>query len=251
MDTETMIDEAATIVSEAATKKAKAPRKPRGLVNALWVAGLDQAEQLAQIAKRESVSAALLVEELPAGFADALLAKVGACRMQLATYLSATGDKQSATASETELRQALIGLLQGVQTAAKRKWARSATEHSHLKAYYVGTTLKSLGFAGLAEAADAILRQARLDTLPGVTPEKLTALESAIVAWKARNAAQSEAQNTATQAHREAERLFGEITDERIQLQLTADAAFAYADKANGAIRTEFDLPQNGPYKTV
>ena len=47
MDTETMIDEAETIVSEAATKKAKAPRKPRGLVNALWVAGLDQAEQLA------------------------------------------------------------------------------------------------------------------------------------------------------------------------------------------------------------
>ncbi len=238
------------IVSEAATINEKPPRRPRGLVNALWVKGLDQAEQVAQVARRESVADALLVEELPAGFTDALLAKIEACRGQLARYLSATADKQSATASEKELRLALIGLLQGVQTAAKRKWARSATEHSQLKAYYVGTTLKSLGFAGLAEAADAILRQARLDTLPGMTPEKLTALESAIVAWKARNAAQSEAQNTATQAHAEAERLFGEITTERIQLQLTADAAFPYGDKANAAIRTEFGLPKNGPYKT-
>ena len=244
MDTEMVVDN-----TEA--KTAKPARKPRGLVNALWVAGLDQAEQLAQVAKRESVAAALLVEELPAGFADALLAKVGACRTQLALSLSATADKQSATASEKELRLALIGLLQGVQTAAKRKWARSATEQSQLKAYYVGTTLKSLSFAGLAEAADAILRQARLDTLPGVTAEKLTALESAIVAWKAKNAAQSEEQNTATQAHSEAERLFGELTNERIQLQLTADAAFPYTDKANGAIRTEFNLPKTGPYKAA
>lgn len=212
MDTE-------TIVSEEATKNAKPPRRPRGLVNALWVKGLDQAEQVAQVARRESVAGALRAEELPA--------------------------------SEKERRLALIGLLQGVQTAAKRKWARSATEHSQLKAYYVGTTLKNLGFAGLAEAGDAILRQAQRDTLPGMTPEKLMALESALVTWKARNAAQSEAQNTATQAHTQTERLFREITTERIQLQLTADAAFPYGDKANGAIRTEFGLPKNGPYKTA
>ncbi|WP_309719671.1 hypothetical protein [Armatimonas sp.] len=244
MDTETMID-------DTETKSAKPPRRPRGLVNALWVKGLDQAEQLTQVAQRESITPVLLAEELPVGFAAALLAKVGACRAQLALYLSATGDKQSATAREKELRLVLIGLLQGVQTAAKRKWARSATEHSQLKAYYVGITLKNLGFAGLAEAADAILRQARLDTLPGVSTEKLTALEVAMGAWKAKNAAQSEEQNAATRAHAETERLFKEITDERIQLQLTADAAFPYTDKANGAIRTEFDLPKNGPYKTA
>lgn len=244
MDTE-------TIVSEAATKSTTPARRSRGPVNALWVAGLDKAEQLVQVAKRESVSAALRTEELPAGFADALLNKITACRGQLASYLSATADKQSATAREKETRLALTGLLQGMQTAAKRKWARSTTERSHLKAYYVGTTLKSLGFAGFAEAADAILRQARLDTLPGVTPEKLTALESAITQWKAHNATQSAGQNAATVAHSETERLFGEITDERIQLQLTADAAFPYGDKANGAIRVEFGLPKNSPYKTA
>jgi hypothetical protein len=111
---------------------------------------------------------------------------------------STTADRQTATAQEKTLRLGLIGLLQGVQTAAKRKWARSATENTHLKAYYVGTTLKSLGFAALTEAADAILRQARTDALPAMTPQKLTALESALALWKAHDTAQSQAQSTAT-----------------------------------------------------
>jgi hypothetical protein len=225
------------------------PRRPRGPVNAHWVRGLDQAEQIGQVAVRASVAPSLVAEELPASFATKLLEKVVAGRQQLALYLGATADKQSATASEKILRLALIGLLQGVQAAAKRRWTRSATEKSHLKAYYVGTTLKALGFAGLAEAADAILRQAHTDALPGVGAERLSALESAIATWKAENAAQSASQNAATQAHNEAERLFGEITTARIQLQLAADAAFPYTDKASGAIRTEFGLPKNGPYQ--
>ena len=69
--------------------------------------------------------------------------------------------------------------------------------------------------------------------------------------WKTHNATQSVAQNAATQAHSETERLFGEITTDRINLQLAADAAFPYTEKAYTAIRTEFGLPKNGPYKTV
>ncbi len=243
MDTETIPDVAEEIA-------APPTRRPRGPVNALWVRGLDQAEQISQVALRESIAPSLLAEELPPRFAAQLLQKVTTCREQLARHLSATADKQSATASEKTLRLSLIGLLQGVQTAAKRKWARSATEKSHLRAYYVGTTLKTLGFASLAEAADAILRQAQTDALPGVGAEKLAALALAIETWKAKNADQSESQNAAMRAHGETERLFGEITTERIQLQLAADAAFPYLDKANAAIRTEFKLPKNGPYKT-
>ncbi len=243
MDTEKIPDVAEEIV-------APPTRRPRGPVNALWVRGLDQAEQVGQVALRESIAPSLLAEELPVRFAAQLLQKVTTCREQLARHLSATADKQSATVSEKALRLALVGLLQGVQTAAKRKWARSATDRSHLRAYYVGTTLKTLGFASLAEAADAILRQAQSDTLPGVGAEKLSALALAIETWKEQNAAQSAAQNAATHAHGEAERLFGEITTERIQLQLAADNAFPYTDKAHGAIRTEFKLPKNGPYKT-
>ena len=55
-------------------------------------------------------------------------------------------------------------------------------------------------------------------------PAELTALEAAIVSWKAANEAQ--AQNTAT-------------------------TAFPYDDKANAAIRKEFSLPKNGPFSAV
>ena len=239
------------VVSEAEAKSASPARRPRGLVNAQWAKGLDTAEQLVRVAQRESVAAALTSEEFPPALTAALGGKIEACRAQLAVYLSATTERQTETARENTLRLVLIGLLQGVQTAAKRKWARSATEQSHLKGYFVGVTLKTMGFAALSEAADAILRQARQDALPGITPEKLTALSDAIALWKGHDAAQSAAQNAATQAHTEAERLFGEITTERIQLQLAAEAAFPHTEKANAAIRVEFGLPKNGPCKAI
>jgi hypothetical protein len=157
----------------------------------------------------------------------------------------------TATAREKTERLALIGLLQGVQSAAKRVWARSPTERGQLKAYYVGTALKALSFAALAEAADAIVRQARIDNLPGVTPQRLAALEQAISVWKGHNAAQSQAQTTASIAQQDITRLIAEITTARIQLQLAADTAFPYTDKANGPIRTELGLPKNGPYQAV
>ena len=244
MDTETLP------TAPEALAAPKAPRR-RGMVDARTVRSLDLAEQRAQVAKRPEIATPLAAEALPAGFADSLLAQTALCRAAIATHLSATADRTSATAQEKTVRLALIGLLQGVQSAAKRLWGRSATERGQLKAYYVGTALKALSFATLAEAADAIVRQARVDNLPGVTPERLAALEQALSVWKGHNAAQAQAQNTASVAQQEITRLVAEITTARVQLQLAADSAFPYTDKANGPIRTEFGLPKNGPYQAV
>lgn len=242
-----------TEVLPTATEAVAAPKapRPRGIVDARTVRGLDLAEQRAQVAKRPEVTAALADEALPPGFADSLLAQTALCRTAIATHLSANADRMSATAQEKTVRLALIGLLQGVQSAAKRQWGRSATERGQLKAYYVGTALKALSFAALAEAADAIVRQAHADNLPGVTPARLATLEQTISAWKGHNTTQSQAQNTASIAQQEITRLIAEITTARIQLQLAADSAFPYTDKANTPLRTEFGLPKNGPYQAI
>ena len=212
---------------------------------------LDQAERYATIAHRPEVAAALAEKDLTAAFITDLSGNVATCRGHLATFVQATTDRQVHTEREKALRLSLIVALQAVQSGAKRKWARTASQRDKLKGYFVGTTLKTLGFASLSEAADTILRQARPDSLPGVSTADLTGLESAITTWKAANEAQAQAQNAATVAHQAAESLAKTILNRRIQLQLAADVAFPYSDKASAAIRKEFGLPKNGPLNIV
>ena len=228
----------------------KAPRA-KSIVNVRLIAALDQAERYATIAQRPEVATALTAKDLATDFVVDLLSDISACRKLLATFVKATTDRQVHTETEAAQRMNLVVLLQGVQNGAKRKWGRKPGQRDKLKGYFVGTTLKPLSFAQLSEAADTILEQAKLEALPGVTGGDLTALEEAIAAWKATNEAQAQAQNMATTAHTAADTLAGSIVDRRIEIQLAADTAFPYSDKANAAIRKEFGLPKNGPYSAV
>lgn len=225
--------------------------RPKSLVNLRLIAALDQAERYTFIAQRPEIAAALTAKELTPDFILDQQSDLAACRALLARFVQATTDRQVHTETERTERRQLVLLLQGVQTGAKRKWGRRAGERDKLKGYFVGTALKTMGFAELSEAAETILRQARLDTLPGVAPADLTALEAAMASWKATNQTQAQAQNAATTAHTAAEALAKGILDRRIETQLTADVAFPYDDPANAAIRKEFGLPKNGPFKSV
>lgn len=244
-----MSTEAATTTPEGEVSP-KAPRV-KNLVNVRLVASLDQAERYATVAQRPEVVTALAKRQLAARFTTDLLADIGRCRGFLATFVQSTTDRQVQTEAEKTQRTHLVLLLQGVQSGAKRLWARKAGERDKLKGYYVGTTLKTLSFAELSVAAETILRQAKLDTLPGVTPADLTALETTLQSWKAVNEAQAQAQNGATTAHAAADLLAKGILNQRIELQLVADQAFPYNDSAHTAIRKEFGLPKNGPFSTV
>ena len=199
------------------------------MFNVRLIASLDQAERYATIAQRPEVATALTAKDLATDFVIDLLSDISACRGLLATFVQSTTNCQVHTETEAAQRRQLVVILQAIQSGAKRKWGRTPGERDKLKGYYVGTTLKPLSFAQLSEAADTILRQARLDALPGVKPADLTTLESAIAAWKATNEAQAKAQNAATTAHTAADTLAGSIVDRRIELQLTADTAFPYS----------------------
>lgn len=240
----------AETTATAAEATTRVPRQ-KSLVSTRLVAGLEQAERYATVAQRPDVAAALEQKDLTPAFVTDLADDVATCRGHLARFVQATTDRQVHTERERGLRLSLVVALQAVQSGAKRKWARTPGERDKLKGYFVGTTLKTLGFASLSEAADTILRQARLDSLPGVSAADLTGLESALTTWKATNEAQAQAQNTATVAHQAADALAKTILDRRLQLQLAADVAFPYDDKANAAIRKEFGLPKNGPFSTV
>ncbi|WP_395141401.1 hypothetical protein [Armatimonas sp.] len=185
--------------------------------------------------QRASIAATLTENDVPTDFVVDLINEIATCRGLLATFVQATTDRQVHTESD----------------GAKRKWARKPGERDKLKGYFVGTNLKNRSAAELSEAAETILHQARLDTLPGVKPTDLTALNASLVAWKATNEAQAQAQNTATTSHSAADALSKSILDRRIEIQLAADKAFPYNDKANAAIRKEFGLPKNGPYSAT
>jgi hypothetical protein len=228
----------------------KAPRR-KSIVSVRLVEALNQTERYCTIAQRATVAPALTAREVPTDFVVDLLNDIAACRALLATFVQETTDRQVHTETERTKRARLVLALQGVQNGAKRKWGRKPGEKDKLKAYYVGVTLRNLSTAELAEAADTILQQARLTTLPDVSAAELTALDAAIVAWKAANEAQALAQTTASTAHTSADALAKSILDRRIELQLAADKAFPYDETTNASLRKEFGLPKNGPYSAL
>ena len=131
MDTETAstVPERENTVTVAETTT-KAPR-PKSLVSTRLVTTLDQAERYATIAHRPEVAAALAEKDLTAAFITDLSGNVATCRGYLATFVQATTDRQVHTEREKALRLSLIVALQAVQSGAKRKWARTASQRDN------------------------------------------------------------------------------------------------------------------------
>ena len=81
------------------------------------------------------------------------------------------------------------------------------------------------------------------DVLPGVTPAKITALETALDDYKGLQSDQSGAQGGATTARKLTEAAVADIVTQRREIQFGADADWPHTDPANAGIRVEFQLP--------
>jgi chromosome segregation ATPase len=188
----------------------------------------------------------LAAREISAQFLSQFETDIAACKASVGKANEMTNQIRLATEAESEARDALLAALKEIQTAAKQKYARNAP--LRMKDYLVSERLDP-NRAALVQAADSILAKLTSDTLPGITPAKVTGLKTLRDAYVGANAAQADAQSKASTEREAIESAVASIADRRVQIQFAAEAEWPSDDKANAPIRREFVLPPDRPFR--
>ena len=212
----------------------------RGLVNQALLDELTSAEAILAAAKPAARAAMLAVGGIDVGKITALTAAIAAARTQAAQAAQGTTGKQGVTAEESGLLDDLVNKIQEVQKRARQKY--DGTEPVKLKDYAVGQQFynsRSL----LEQTATNILSKLASDTLPGITPAKIAALQTALTDYQGVQGDQTGAQSDATTARKQLETAVADIITKRREIQFAADAEWPHTDPANAGIRVEFQLP--------
>ncbi len=210
------------------------------MVNHALLDELTQAEAILAAAAPADRATRLAEGGIDAAKVTALTTAIAAARTQAAQAALGTTGKQGVTAEESALLDDLVNKIQEVQKRARQKY--DATEPVRLKDYAVGQQFynsRSL----LEQTATNILSKLAGDTLPGITPAKVTALQQALADYQGVQGDQTGAQSGATTARKQLETAVADIVAKRREIQFAADAEWPHTDKANAGIRAEFQLP--------
>ncbi len=246
MDTENAGDLAASGVGET---KAPARRKSPGIVAQTLIDKLSLAERLATVAQKPEYAAALDDEGVGAELVASLVLNNSACRAGIVHLTDNRGSKSGATATETDERTLLLNGLQKAQTLAKLAQTLDSSKTTLKTHYLIGTPLRDLSRPDLESAADQIIAHLKADNFKGMPSAKITALESHLTAWRGADNTQTSAHSSAITTRQQLLDRFAEVERQRRAVQLAADSAYPYTDKANAGVRGEFRLPKNGPIK--
>jgi hypothetical protein len=225
----------------------KTPRL-RGSLNQSQLDDLNRAEQLCQVAQRPEFTAALAGRGIDAAFLTALENDIANARSTAGSAVGGTASRASATAAETTAMDNLTAAVREIQTAAKQKYRGG--DEAHLQNYFISERIDQR--ARLEQVASAIsgrLAGAQpMDTLPGITPAKVTQLQTLLTAYRDVNVSQTAAQGAATGARTQLSGQIESINQRRRQLQLAAEAEWPSSNPANAAVRREFQLSANRPF---
>ena len=223
----------------------------RDVVANQWLAELELADAVAKAAQVPERIAALEEQEVTPTFVADLLTRIGQAGDFITTIQTARSGGKGATRNEGEARNALLKAVGVIQSAARRKFARSQPERLKLYAAGGGVNLTSMNRAQLAAAIPTLIDTAKADGLSGAGDAKTDAVQAAFDAWNAFDEAQTTSGTAETTAREALKTLLlgadgkgetGLIADRRT-LQYAADAAWPPGQ--NIAIRREFKLQDN------
>ena len=227
---------------------AKKTNREPGALNYAQVQSLDVAAQIAAAARKTEYRATLLARGITDETLDALDTAVSEGRKEQAAAVESDTGQLVSTGAEKQARKELLTALREVQTAARQKWTRS--QPAALKDYYIGENLPNMSRATLVQVTEGILLRLSTQTLPGITPETITALAAKRDAYVEANQTQlgyitgAKARREATLEHLKT------ATDLRIEVQFAADAAYPFDNPKSAPARTEFALPLNRRFVT-
>ncbi len=218
---------------------------PHSVFNQAQLAALNEADKICAAAQKPAYATALAAREITAAYVTQLVADILACRQVGATAVQSTTGKQAATGDEHTAETNLMAALHEVQAAARQKYAR--TKPVLMNDYMVGHRLNP-NQATFKESVQAIITKLGTDTLPGITPVKVTRLQTLLTAYTTAAANPSSQQSAATTQRKQRDAQVHSITDRRLTLQFAADAEWPFTVAANAGIRAEFFLPAHQPF---
>jgi len=240
-----MPDTPITTDTTTAAETAKAKRS-RSLINQALAVELTLARELADTAAKTTYAAKLAEEEIDAAFLTAMNLEIGKAEALLASAGGKSAEKKTSTDSEEDRKKELLELIGKVQARAKRKYPKIGDPLRDK--YYIGEHLANSRTL-LENAAQAIITRLATDTLPGMKPADVTALQAALTAYKTVQTTQSGDQSDATTARSQLEAKVKEVAELRRQIQYAADAAWPATKKVNAGVRTEFKLSPDRAFK--
>lgn len=218
----------------------------RGDINQTWLDEFTAAEAILAAAKPADRATKLAEGDIDAAKITALNLAVVAARKLAGKAVQGTSGKRIITGTEDDLKKELLRQIQYVQTRARQKYDANAP--GRLKDYAIGQQISN-SRSLLEQAADNILLKLNgddktpADALPGVTPAKIAALQTALDDYKGVQGDQTGAQTGATTARKQLETAVADIVTKRREIQFAAGAEWPHTDAANAGIRKEFQLP--------
>jgi hypothetical protein len=222
------------------TPEPKKPARTRGLVNQNLLDELSGADEIVAVTRKDGYAVKLAAGGIDATKITALTAAIASARTLAAQATQGTTGRQGVTQTEAELFDNLVDKIKEVQKRARQKY--DATEPLKLKDYAVAQRFDN-SRSLLEQTAANVLEKLKTDTLPGITPEKIAALQAALAEYQGVQGDQTGAQSGATTARKELEAAVDGIIAKRREIQFAADAEWPHTNPAHAGIRAEFKLP--------
>ncbi len=248
MPEDVLSDDTAANSADAATQKTA---RTRSLSDQEALTELALIASVAHAAQRPECVAPLAAEAISAAFVAQLLTDTQATQGKFAHVVTLHGNKQGASATEKSHHTALLKQLAALNSAALRKFKSAPAHKGDRDAYGIGQKLATLSRPTLELIVTGILQRIATDNLPGVTPAKITALQSVFTAWKTADQEQTTHTTDASQLLVEAKAELEDLKVRRREIQLAADTIWPFSDPNKNPIRTAFGLPKTRPFRAV
>jgi len=152
-------------------------------------------------------------------------------------------DAKLDTGAETPAKKSLLDKIHYIQSKAKLKYAGNK---SVLPEYGIGENI-TISRAMLETTAGNILNKLKTDTLPKITAQHSTDLQTALDDYKKTKVDQVVGKGDATDQHTSLSQMVESLGVRRRQLQHAADGEFPFNDPASAGMRQKFDLPPDHP----
>jgi hypothetical protein len=234
----TMPDSTTTTPPETPAQVAK---RSRSLVNQGHAAEITLAGEIANTAELPAYATILADEGIDAPFLTNLRAKIAEAAALVASAGGKTSAKETTTRTEEARKAELVELIGVIQARAKRKYPVG----DPLRANYFISQPITASRTLLETSTRSILAHLATDTLPGMKPADVPALQAALDAYLAVQTTQAGEQSGASGARASYEAKVKVVARLRREIQYAVDALWPAKKKTNAAIRVEFKLSPN------
>ncbi len=246
-----------TLTAQPATPVAS-PSHPaklsRGVLNKDYLDELQDARKVAATALDPAHAAGLAAVECDPALAPGMETLADEIEAALGQLTGTRAAKKTAAVEEATAREALLAVLQPIQTAAKRAFA---DDQSTLReAYGIGRQLSGETLADVVTLVRGVLNRLSpgeggkppADKLPGITAgDGIAKLAAAIDTYGAKDDAQNEHKTTAAATLEQIEADVAKLAGLRHQVQLAADQAWPWRTPGVITIRKSFLLSPTHP----